>query len=221
MNFNLEKNFPTFINNKEKIKSGQGRLEFLKSLGKKAVPYIAALTALLSSPTFSKAQEKSKDTTNVVWTLKSPDGKQTKTFNTKEERDAFAKAHNLNIPLENTGNQKNEPTQKADINSEKVEWKLVSPDGKQTKTFNTKEERDAFAKAHRISLPGTSNSNKVEQKISKTDDYQNLIENAPNGKSKIIQINSNNNAKIYKVKKEGKKIKIKEEGDIKVIRTQD
>jgi hypothetical protein len=224
MNFNLEKNFPTFINKQESKSKKQSEVAFLKSLGKKAVPYIAALTALLSTPTFSEAQEKSKDNSNIVWTLKSPDGKQTKTFNTKEERDAFARAHNLNIPSENSGYEKDTRNDKAETNNRKAEWKLTSPDGKQTKTFNTKEERDAFARANNISLPESLNKeeDKVAQKRSpKTSNYQNLIENAPEGKSKIIQINSDNNAKIYKVKKEGKKIKIKEDGDIKVVRDQD
>lgn len=219
MNFNLEKNFPTFTNNKEKIKSGQSRLDFLKSLGKKAVPYIAAMTALLASPTFSKAQDKVKDNSNTVWTIKSPDGKQTKTFNTKEERDAFAKAHNLNISSEKPTERK-DTVVKNDSQGSKVEWKLTSPDGKQTKTFNTKEERDEFARQHHIILPGANTATTNPQNKTNTVNYQDFIKNAPPGKSKVIQIDSNNDAKIYKVKKEGKKVKVKEEGGVQVIRTQ-
>ncbi len=218
MNFNLEKNFPTFINKAETKNKKQSQKEYLKSLGKKAAPYIAAIVALLSSPTFLKAQEKLKDNTKVEYKLTSPDGKQTKTFNTKEERDAFARAHNLNIPSDRIGNQKDTPIQKVETNSEKVEWKLVSPDGKQTKTFNTKEERDAFAKAKGINLP--ESSTREEQKKSKTVNYQDFINSAPTGKSEIIQIDANNDAKIYKVKKGEKRIKIKEGGSVQVIRTE-
>ena len=216
MKFNIEKNLPNLLGNQEKKKVEQNRKEFLKSLGKKAVPYIAAITTLLSSPTLLKAQDKLKSQTAVEWKLTSPDGKQTKTFNTKEERDAFAKAHNLNIPSENITPNKDVAPTKSDA---KVEWKLTSPDCKQTKTFNTKEERDAFARAHHINLP--TSSTQEPQAKSNTANYQDFIKNIPPGKNNVIVIDSNNDAKIYKTKKEEGKIKLKEKGNVTVIRTQE
>ena len=167
MNFDLEKNFPTFINKQEKIEKHKNKIEALKALGKKAIPYIAALTALLSAPNVSKSQESPK-------------------------------------------------------HSSGVEWKLTSPDGKQTKTFNTREERDAFAKAHNIIVPGSGTvNNKTTQNNTNTVNYKDFINSAPEGKSEVIAVDSNNNGKIYKVKKDGKKVKIKEKGDVKIIRTQE
>ncbi|MBP9765676.1 MAG: hypothetical protein KBD12_00385 [Candidatus Pacebacteria bacterium] len=217
MNFDLEKNFPTFINKQEKIEKHKNKIEALKALGKKAIPYIAALTALLSAPNVSKSQESPKHSSGVEWKLTSPDGKQTKTFNTREERDAFAKAHNIVIQGSNTVSPEKEKNQGG-----KVEWKLTSPDGKQTKTFNTREERDAFAKAHNIIVPGSGTvNNKTTQNNTNTVNYKDFINSAPEGKSEVIAVDSNNNGKIYKVKKDGKKVKIKEKGDVKIIRTQE
>ena len=223
MKFNIEKNLPNLLGNQEKKKVEQNRKEFLKSLGcyDVTINLLHSLTNLnLSNNQLTEWYEEINNIetsqTAVEWKLTSPDGKQTKTFNTKEERDAFAKAHNLNIPSENITPNKDVAPTKSDA---KVEWKLTSPDGKQTKTFNTKEERDAFARAHHINLP--TSSTQEPQAKSNTANYQDFIKNIPPGKNNVIVIDSNNDAKIYKTKKEEGKIKLKEKGNVTVIRTQE
>jgi hypothetical protein len=222
MNFNLEKKFPNLVSKQEGRKLGQSETDFLRSLGKKAVPYIAALTALLSSPTLLKAQDKLKSETAVEYKLTSPDGKQTKIFNTKEERDAFARAHNLNIPGDKSYTLPSKDTAPASVTNNpdaKVEYKITSPDGKQTKIFNTKEERDEFARQHHIRLPGVAGQTAPTN--SNTANYQDFIKKIPPGKSTVVAIDSNNDAKIYKAKKEEGKIKLKEKGNVTIIRTQE
>ena len=215
----LEKHFPTFTNSKEQ---NPKKPEGIKSLGKKAFPYIAALTTFFGIANSGNAQTtKENNTQNVEWKLTSPDGKQTRTFKTKEERDAFARAHNLQIP--NDGEQKKTvttTTNQPKTNTQNAEWKLTSPDGKQTKVFKTKEERDAFAKAHNLNIPNdgvggvssnneTTSNNTQDTTKSKTANFQDYMNQFPNGKGKVIKLNNDGSAEELKVKKTDNKIKIK------------
>ena len=91
----LEKHFPTFTNSKEQ---NPKKPEGIKSLGKKAFPYIAALTTFFGIANSGNAQteKESKNKTKIEYVVKSPDGSKDTTFSSQEEMDNFLKSKKLN-----------------------------------------------------------------------------------------------------------------------------
>lgn len=88
----------------------------------------------------------------VTYKIINPDGTKEKIFNTKEERDAFVKGHNEVLHENSNVTPTPKPGSTPASANLKAEYKLVSPDGKQTKIFNTREERKAFADEHKLQI---------------------------------------------------------------------
>ncbi len=157
---NLYPNLEEKEKSKKEIENRNSRLNFLKKLGRKALPYFAAASTLIGVSNNVKAQSENKKSQNQEYIITGPDGKQRK-FSSLEEELAYAKTKSWIVKapdgtiyypdgkvVKNDGEKKENKEDTTFNLKGRLIYHWPSPDNRRDTTFDSEDKLINFIRSH-------------------------------------------------------------------------